>query len=71
MNYIKQKYKVIILHVWGCNIRYGENLDEINAKIEQDSKRFKKIKAEIYENKNTYKHPALADWKLIEKRESK
>lgn len=71
MNYTKYKYKSIILHAWGCNIRYGESLDDINAKIEQDSKKLKNVKAEIYENKNIYKHPALTDWELVETKEEK
>ena len=71
MNYTKYKYKVIILHAWGCNIRYGESLDDINAKIEHDFEKLKNAKAKIYINKNIYKHPALTDWELVETKEAK
>ena len=71
MNYNKCRYKVSIK--CGCMwyLLYGENMDEINANIDRVAKENKRtLEVEIYTHDDN-RHPCLADWKLVEKRNVK
>ncbi len=70
MNQQKCKYKVDVTNAGMWISFYGETIDEINAKVEKTAKENRKpLKVEIYTRDDMNRHPALADWKLIETRE--
>ena len=72
MNNDKCRYKVFITNAGMWISFYGETIDEINKRIDEIAEEsIKPLKVEIYTRDDMNRHPALADWKLIETREIK